>query len=463
MVGHLAADESRDAMHTDLIAKYSQQRVPRYTSYPASPHFTPSVSATTYRDWLGRLDPASSLSLYLHIPFCRNMCWYCGCHTSVVRHDDPVWTYLAALATELRSVAGLLPQGPLVRHIHFGGGTPTLMPVAGLRSLMAELRTRFTIASDAELAIEIDPRTLTADMADALGDTGFNRASLGVQSFDPVVQAAINRIQPVEMTAVAVDALRSAGVRAVNLDLLYGLPKQTVKSCIDTVRTALNLRPDRLSIFGYAHMPGFKAHQNRIDEADLPGPEARIAQNHAIEETLLAAGYIRIGLDHFARPDDPIAEAATQGTLRRNFQGYTTDDADALIGLGASAIGRLPQGYVANILQVPVYMKSVEETGLAVGRGYRLTLEDRLRACLIERLMCHFSVDVAETAAAFGQLAADFMPDGPALTALLADGVAEIHGSRITVPPAARGLVRSVAALFDAHLDPEGGRHSKAI
>ncbi|WP_029014196.1 oxygen-independent coproporphyrinogen III oxidase [Niveispirillum irakense] len=450
-------------MHPDLVAKYRHQRVPRYTSYPASPHFSPTVTASTYRGWLEKLDPASSLSLYLHVPFCRSMCWYCGCHTTVVRHADPVWDYVAALSSEIRHVAGLLPKGPVVRHIHFGGGTPTLMPPQALRGLMAELRSRFTIAPDAELAIEIDPRTLTAEMTTALGDTGFTRASLGVQSFDPVVQAAINRIQPVEMTALAIDGLRRAGIHAINLDLLYGLPMQTVESCVRTVETALNLSPDRLSIFGYAHMPGFKAHQSRINEAELPDADARIAQNAAIEETLLAAGYVRIGLDHFAKPDDPIALAAGNGGLRRNFQGYTTDDADALLGFGASAIGRVPQGYVANVLQVPAYMKAVEEFGVATARGYRMTLDDRLRATLIERLMCHFSVDMAEMAGQFDVTTDSIMPAEPALAALIADGVVELHGTRLVVPDPARPLVRSVAALFDAHLDPEGGRHSKAI
>jgi oxygen-independent coproporphyrinogen-3 oxidase len=454
-------------MHPDLVAKYRHQRVPRYTSYPASPHFTPSVTSQTYRGWLGRLDPASALSLYLHVPFCRTMCWYCGCHTSVVRHEDPVWAYLAALTTEMRAVAALLPQGeqggPVVRHVHFGGGTPTLMPADAMRSLMAEMRTRFTIAPDAELAVEIDPRTLLPEMIQALGDTGFTRASLGVQSFDPAVQAAINRIQPPGLTRAAVEGLRGAGIQAINLDLIYGLPRQTVASCVDTVRQAVALSPDRLSIFGYAHMPGFKAHQARINEADLPDAEARMALNLAIEQTLLEEGYVRIGLDHFAKPDDPIALAAANGTLKRNFQGYTTDAADALLGFGASAIGRLPQGYVANVLPVPAYMKSVEDTGLAVARGYRMTLDDRMRAALIERLMCHFSVDLAELAAEHGLHPDSIMPEGPALSALLADGVAELHGHKISVPESARPLVRSVAALFDAHLDPEGGRHSKAI
>lgn len=450
-------------MRPELVAKYRHQRVPRYTSYPASPHFTEAVTQETYRGWLADMDPRSSLSLYLHLPFCKSMCWYCGCHTTVVRHEDPIWTYLAALSTELRTVAGLLPEGPVVRHMHFGGGTPTLLPVDGFRALMAELRTRFTIAPDAEIAIEIDPRTLTADMITALGDVGVTRASLGVQSFDPDVQAAINRIQPFEMTQSAVDGLRAVGIEGINLDLIYGLPRQTVASCVETVRQAVGLLPDRLSIFGYAHMPGFKAHQGRIDIGTLPDADERVAQLRAMEQAVLEAGYVRIGMDHFARPDDPIALAAGNGTLRRNFQGYTTDSADALLAFGASAIGKLPQGYVANVVALPGYLKAVEEHGLATARGYRMSLDDRLRATVIEALMCRFDVDLAKVADAFETPHEELMPDAGAIADLVQDGVAHLHGTRLTIPEPARPLVRSVAALFDRHLDPEGGRHSKAI
>ena len=288
-------------MRPELVAKYRHQRVPRYTSYPASPHFTDAVTVDTYRDWLRGANPRSALSLYLHLPFCKSMCWYCGCHTTVVRHEDPIWSYLAALSTELRTVAGLLPDGPVVRHIHFGGGTPTLLPVVGFRALMAELRSRFKIASDAQLAIEIDPRTLTAEMVEALGDVGVTRASLGVQSFDPDVQAAINRIQPFEMTQWAVNNLRAAGIRGINLDLIYGLPRQTVASCVETVRRAVGLNPDRLSIFGYAHMPGFKAHQGRIDTETLPDADERVAQLRAMEMAVMASGYVRVGMDQIGR------------------------------------------------------------------------------------------------------------------------------------------------------------------
>ncbi|MFM2041839.1 MAG: oxygen-independent coproporphyrinogen oxidase [Pseudomonadota bacterium] len=450
-------------MRPDLVAKYRAQRVPRYTSYPPSPHFTPTVTNATYAAWLGDLPDDATLSLYLHVPFCRSMCWYCGCHTTVVPHDGPVTSYLSHLAKEAETVAALMPEGPRVTHLHFGGGTPTLAPAKEFVALMTALRRAYRFDPKAECAVEIDPRTLKECMPTALAAAGINRASLGVQSFDPVVQKAINRVQSLETTQAAVRNLRRAGIGAINLDLLYGLPHQTVASCVETVRDALSLEPDRLSVFGYAHMPGFKAHQGRIAEGSLPDAEERIAQNLAIEETLIAAGYVRIGLDHFARPDDPIAAAAAAGRLRRNFQGYTTDDADALVGLGASAIGRLPQGFVANLLPVPAYQKAVAAGGLAVGRGFPLSAEDRLRADLIEQLMCNFTVDIADLAMRHHRTPDTVLPDADSLTRLEADGLVTVKGTRLTVPDDAKPLVRSVAALFDAYLDPEGGRHSKAI
>lgn len=450
-------------MRPELVAKYRSQRVPRYTSYPPSPHFSPAVTAETYKDWLRGQAHDATLSLYLHVPFCRSMCWYCGCHTMVVPHDDPIHRYLGALTKEARTVGALLPKGPKVTHLHFGGGTPTLIPPDAFVTLMDTLRDSFRFAADAELAIEIDPRTLSPAMPAALARGGINRASLGVQSFDPDVQSAINRFQSPEQTAAAVTALRGAGIKAISLDLIYGLPRQTLESCVETVRQAVAMDPDRLSVFGYAHMPGFKAHQDRIKEADLPDADQRIAQVIAIEDALMDAGYVRVGMDHFAKPTDPIAVAAASGGLRRNFQGYTTDDADGLIGLGASAIGRLPQGFVANIVPVPGYLKAVEADGLAVGRGFFLGREDRLRADLIETVMCSFEVDVAEVASRHGEEAHLVLPAAAELERLRDDGLLEFHGTRIKVRDEARPLVRSVAALFDAYLDPEGGRHSRAI
>jgi oxygen-independent coproporphyrinogen-3 oxidase len=445
------------------MARYADERLPRYTSYPTAPQFSPAVAAADYRRWLAALTPATDASLYLHIPFCRSMCWYCGCHTTITRRDAPIDTYIDVLRREIELVARHVPAPPTVRHVHFGGGTPTTIHPETMLALVAQLRATFDIAPGAELAIEIDPRTLTPEMTAALGEAGFTRASLGVQSFDPRVQKAINRIQSVDATAAAVDGLRAAGIRGINFDLIYGLPSQTTASCVETVEQCLALEPDRFSVFGYAHVPAFKKHQRKIDEASLPAGEARHAQATAIAEALVAAGQVRIGLDHFARPGDSLAVAQAEGRLRRNFQGYTTDACEALIGFGASAIGRLPQGYVQNEVALGRYADRVMQGELAVARGYRLTPDDVLRADLIERLMCDLAVDVAEVCARHGTTPATLATALARLDALVEDGIVHLDGTRIAMADHARPLVRTVASVFDAYIGASQRLYSRAV
>jgi oxygen-independent coproporphyrinogen-3 oxidase len=350
-----------------------------------------------------------------------------------------------------------------VRHVHFGGGTPTIVEPEEFEDLVRLLRERFLLSADAEVAIEIDPRTLTRAMTAALGRAGVNRASLGVQSFDPTVQRAVNRAQSVEQTEQAILDLRAAGIRGINIDLIYGLPHQTVGSCLETVERCLALRPDRFSVFGYAHVPSFKKHQRKIAEAALPDGPARQAQAEAIAAALVRGGYRRIGLDHYALPDDPMTQAQEARTLHRNFQGYTTDANEILIGLGASAIGRLPQGYVQNETVLGSYAAMIALGELATAKGYEFGTEDRLRAHLIERVMCDFSVDVGDACSAHG-LAADVLVDAfPKLQALEADGLIRLDGARVTVVDEARDLVRVVASAFDAHLGQSGRVHSRAV
>ena len=449
-------------MREELRAVYGEERLPRYTSYPASPHFTGAVGPATYAEWLRALPAEATASLYLHVPFCRSMCWYCGCHTHITQHDAPIAAYLASLRREVDLVAGHLHHRPLVRHVHFGGGTPTLMAPDAFRALVAFLRDRFPFSADAEIAVEIDPRTLAPAMMGALGAAGVTRASLGVQSFDPVVQEAIRRRQDFSVTEAAVTGLRAAGIRGINLDLIYGLPHQSVESCIETVRQCLALRPDRLAVFGYAHVPGFKKHQRRIDEAMLPNGVARRAQAEAIAETLTRAGYRRIGLDHYARPDDPLTVACVEGELRRNFQGYTTDASDALIGFGASAIGRLPQGHAQNDTVLRSYAERVGRGDLATLKGYALTRDDRLRATLIERIMCDFAVDVGQVCRSHGHDPEALLASLPRLRVLVAHGVVRLDGHTLSIPEDAKPFVRNVAALFDAHLGTSAALHSRA-
>jgi oxygen-independent coproporphyrinogen-3 oxidase len=410
----------------DIIARFEGQRAPRYTSYPTAPHFTHSFDDADYQTLLTSLAPESSLSLYLHVPFCQTMCWYCGCHTRIVASYSPIEAYLLALTAEIRMVATAMPRRMKVGHIHWGGGTPTIMVSEAFRGLMETLRACFDVAGDAEVAVEIDPRRITDEMIRALGESGVTRASLGVQSFDPKVQQAINRIQSYEQTARATEKLREVGIEAVNFDLIYGLPYQTVASCAETVAQALRLAPDQLSVFGYAHVPWMKKHQPLIETAALPGPRERVAQFGAIAESLTAAGYRRIGLDHFARPDDRLVRCLDAGTLHRNFQGYTSDQCATLIGFGASAVGTLPLAYVQNTTQVGEYRRRIEAGSFAISRGRRLTGEDRLRRDVIERIMCDFRVDLAAVDACHGLQPDHFGPELARLASLERAGIVQI-------------------------------------
>jgi oxygen-independent coproporphyrinogen-3 oxidase len=437
--------------------------LPRYTSYPTAPHFSPAIGEADYRQWLRSTPVRQPASIYLHVPFCRSMCWYCGCHTSVTKRDDPIEIYASGLRTEARLVAETIGQRLPISHIHFGGGTPTIMTPETVTDLVGTLRYSYFVLPDAEIAVEIDPRTLTESMAEALGYCGVNRASLGVQSFDPAVQRAINRLQSFAQTVASVERLSRAGVSRLNFDLLYGLPQQTVDSCLDTVTKCIELRPDRFSVFGYAHVPSFKKHQRKISEADLPGSIERHLQSEAIAAALVDAGYVRIGFDHFALPDDNLAIAKREGRLRRNFQGYTDDSAETLIGLGASAIGRMPQGFVQNLVPTRDYLARVAEEGFATAKGYAFTAEDRFRADIIERIMCDMAVDLSLIARSYGRDPETAVVDRPRLDSLIADGVVIMNDERIFVSDGAEFLVRSVASAFDAYLARSAATHSRAV
>lgn len=450
-------------MKEKLRAQYGEERLPRYTSYPTAPQFSDTIGHEAYAEWLAAIPGGTSASLYLHVPFCRSMCWYCGCHTTITQRDAPIVDYLAVLRGEIGLVAERLTAPLPVRHVHFGGGTPTIMEPAEFIGLIDLMRQRFSLDSSAEIAVEIDPRTLTRTMTAALGEAGVTRASLGVQSFDPVVQRAINRIQSFEQTARAADGLRQAGVRGVNFDLIYGLPHQTVDSCIETVRRSIELRPERFSVFGYAHVPTFKKHQRKIDEAALPDGEARYEQAEAIAEALIAAGYRRIGLDHYALPGDSMVQAQVDGVLHRNFQGYTTDPSDVLIGFGASSIGRLSQGYVQNEVVLGRYAEHISQGRLATVKGYALTADDRLRADLIERVMCDFRVDVAQICRRHATEPEALLGSIPRLKLLEQDGIILMDENVLSVNDDSRFLVRTVASAFDAYLGTSGRTHSRAV
>jgi oxygen-independent coproporphyrinogen III oxidase len=450
-----------------IIAQMEEERLPRYTSYPTAPAFSGNVGPDDYEAWLSSLSPNEPVSLYFHVPFCRAMCWYCGCTTKVVRVDNPLDEYAETLAGEIDLVARKLPGKMTAGHIHWGGGTPSILGTDRLSTLHRRIAQRFEIDPKAEQAIELDPRSISDEMATKLAALGINRVSFGVQTFDAKVQAAINRIQPYEQVATAIETVRRAGIAKVSIDLIYGLPFQTADSIVETAHQALTLSPDRISAFGYAHVPWMRRHQRLIPENTLPGAHERATQFTLMTDVLTSAGYIAVGIDHFARPNDSMALGLHGGALRRNFQGYTVDPCASILGFGASAIGTLPQGYIGNDVSTAAYSRAVKEGRLATSRGYALTDDDRIRSAIIHDIMCTGAVSVSGTAIAIGvpraEITAIFSEALPALQSLRDAALIEWDGERLTVAPDARMFVRSVASAFDVHLSATTGRHAKAI
>jgi oxygen-independent coproporphyrinogen-3 oxidase len=437
--------------------------VPRYTSYPTAPHFNAGVGAATQAEWLRALKPGAALSLYAHIPFCDTLCWFCGCSTKITQRYEPVARHLAAIEREAAAVAELAPPDAAVSHIHWGGGSPTMLSAADILRLMNAFRCNFRFSPGMEFAVEIDPRGLDAARIDALAEAGLTRVSIGVQDFDPEVQAAINRRQSVDETAAVVEAFRAHGVRSLNIDAIYGLPGQSWERLAFTLREVVGLRPDRIALFGYAHVPWMKTHQKLIPESALPGVQERHAHAEAAARLLVEAGYARIGIDHFALPHDAMAEAARDGTLTRNFQGYTVDHADALVGLGASSISRFPQGYVQNEIAIAAYERMVAAGGLAGVRGLAFSQEDVTRAAAIERLMCRLDFDGDALLASHGERALALIATAEEVLRDDRYGLVEREGAGFRITETGRPFARLIAARFDAYLQNGAARHSLAV
>ena len=446
----------------DLIRRYALQ-VPRYTSYPTAPHFHSGVDGPKVTKWLTGLRPNHRLSLYAHVPFCDTLCWFCGCNTKQTLRYDPIARYLEVLLDEIRQVSARLAAQPAVDHIHLGGGSPTILQPADLLRLIQTFRDQFDVADGAEIAIEIDPRDMTPEKLDALSEAGVNRASIGVQDFDPDVQKAINRIQGAEMTADLVAQLRATGVRSLNLDVLYGLPHQTEATIARTINDVIAMAPDRVALFGYAHVPWMKTHQKMIRDEDLPGIMQRFALAEFAAELLVDAGFERVGFDHFARPDDALAIAARQHTMRRNFQGYTTDACDALIGFGASSVSEFPGGYSQNVTSTGEYMRRVGEGLPATEKGFALSQEDRVRRAFIERLLCDFEVDAEDFAQRHGAVGQSLARRALLLAQNDPDGIMAFENGAFSVLPHGRPFVRTIAAQFDAYMGAGEARHSLAV
>ncbi|MBM3619419.1 MAG: oxygen-independent coproporphyrinogen III oxidase [Alphaproteobacteria bacterium] len=439
-----------------------ERSVPRYTSYPTAAQFGTDIDGKAHRAWLTAL-PDGDISLYLHVPYCRALCWYCACHTAVTRGPEQIEAYGERLARELRMVARDVGVGRRLAALQLGGGTPTELGGDGLERLVERIAAHFTIDRDTEISIETDPRYLTPARAATLGAIGVNRASLGVQDFSPAVQRAINRWQPVETTARAMDALRHVGIARINIDLVYGLPLQTLDMLTATLERTVALAPSRIAVFGYAHVPWMARRQRAIDAATLPDMATRQAMARLTARDLAAAGYVAVGIDHYALPDDPLAIAAREGRLRRTFQGYTDVAAVPQVGLGASAISQLPGGFTQNAAGMKQYAEAINQGAYATARGCALNDDDRLAADVIERLMCDFIVDLDAVARRHGAPATLFDDDLERLRPYVEQGVVEIDGDVVRIPPAGRIATRLICAAFDHYLPTSGARHSSAV
>lgn len=438
-----------------------EAKVPRYTSYPPATKFSNDVDSGTYGDWIRSIPAGTRVSLYLHVPFCRRLCWFCACRTQGVRSDKPVRAYLETLKKEIRKIGAMLPEGVEVARLHWGGGTPTLLSDAMITDLATELARSFPYSEKMEFSVEIDPNEIDAARLDALAEAGLNRASIGVQDFDPGIQKIIGRIQSYEVTRDAVEKLRERGISSLNADILFGLPEQSQQRISDSVQMLLSLSPDRVALYGYAHVPWMARRQAMIPTDSLPRPEERLELFETARRLFNWDNYQEIGIDHFAKPDDGLAIAAKTGHLRRNFQGYTDDTCDVLIGLGASAISKFPQGFAQNASGTADYQRAVRAGELATGRGHLFKGEDQLRARMIEALMCDFYVSSTEIRDTFGvsdtSLEALYRQAEDAFPAMVKWDSSGFH-----VKPEGRALARLIARAFDEYEMREEG-HSSAI
>lgn len=448
-----------------LLHRYDG-RAPRYTSYPTALELDRGVSREVRAEAARRSRAAGGpLSVYVHVPYCRSACAYCGCARTISRDEDKGGAYLARLLRDLRGQAAEHGRGRPVTQLHLGGGTPTFLTDPQLGALVDELGKVLSLSSDAsaERSIEIDPRTVDRVRVRALADMGFDRMSLGVQDFDPAVQSAIHRIQSFEMVAAVVETARAAGVRSIGFDLIYGLPEQTETTFDRTLDAVLQLRPDRVSVFGYAHLPARFPLQRRFEPTALPTPAVRTALLGRTIDRLQDAGYVYIGLDHFALPDDSLAVAQAQGTLHRTFQGYSTHAGADLIGLGTTAIGRIGDVYVQNQRDLKNYLAAIDRDGTAYERGMVLDADDRLRGDIIQALLCQAAVDVPRIESAHGVDFWTYFSDTLApLYRMAADGIVAVTPTRIALTPTGRLLARAVCALFDRY-QRDAARHAAVV
>lgn len=449
----------------DLVRKYNVPG-PRYTSYPPATQFTDRVPVEEVQRSVRRNNAvAGDLSLYVHLPFCETLCWFCGCTTVITADYGKSATYVDYLGREMALMQPWLNPEREVVQLHFGGGSPTFCRPEHLRALGDSIRRHFRFAADLEAGVEVDPRRLTRDHLVALREIGFNRASMGVQDNNPAVQQAVHRLQPLEVTAQAVEWIRETGFRSLNIDLIYGLPFQTVASFEQTLDEILALKPDRFAVFSYAHVPWMKPAQKIVQARVLPTPEVKFQLLKLTIEKLAAAGYLYIGMDHFARADDELAVAQRRGTLQRNFQGYSTRGGADIYAFGMSSISQCDDTYWQNLKDLPAYYRALDAGRWPYARGYQLSADDRVRRQTIMQLMCNLVVDYAAMSDRLGLDFADyFAPELASLDDLEADGLVERRPDRLRVTELGRLLVRIIAMRFDAYLPKQNERrHAMTI
>ena len=455
----------------ELLRRYDRPG-PRYTSYPTAPQFLPSFGAEQLREHIRLSNTgARALSIYAHMPFCLSPCFYCGCNRIITRDAARGERYLERLLSEAALAGPLFDRGGEVVQMHLGGGTPNFFSPAQIGRLLDALARLFHLSAlpERDFSIELDPRTVSPGDIAALAGLGFNRASLGVQDFDPQVQRAVNRIQTVDETLSVIEACRGSGMRSVNVDLIYGLPLQTPEGFAETLRTVIAARPDRLAVYGYAHLPQIFKPQRQLDDTFLPHPETRIALLKLAIEQLSAAGYRYIGMDHFALPQDDLARSQEAGGLHRNFMGYTTHADCDLLGLGVSAISHIGASFSQNARDLPGWEAAVDAGVLPVWRGLALDEDDLVRADVIQRLMCGARVDVAAVESRHGIAFARYFAQALAkLRPLEADGLVTVTPAAVEATPRGRLLLRLIAMCFDGYLEPtsqpaEAPRYSKVV
>lgn len=449
-----------------LITKYSRSG-PRYTSYPTAPQWSDKHGADTYRRHLEALSQNTSkpLSLYIHVPFCESLCYYCGCNILITKDHSRSREYVEHCLIELEAVATALKARRKLGQISWGGGTPTYLTVGQMKQLHQGTQHLFEIAADAEVNIEVDPRVTTNEQLEWLASLGFNRVSLGVQDFDPKVQETIHRIQPEEMTDSMVKKCRTLGMKGINLDLIYGLPYQTVTSFERTMDAVARIRPDRIALYNYAHLPNMIAHQKILDSHPMPSADERVAIFQLAYERLIGAGYRSIGMDHFALREDELSRALDKGSLYRNFQGYSVQKAADMIGIGCSAIGEVEGGYFQNVREVKPYQEKIGAGGLATLRGCVLSDDDKRRKWVIQTLMCQFELRSDRYEAMFGApFETHFGAECAELTGFFEEGLLERRGETLKVSDLGRLFVRNIAMVFDAYLKaPSPVRYSTTV